>query len=306
VTVAVTGANGFLGSTLVAGLAERGAVALVRTPVEWLDAPQRRLDLLEPVDAVADALGGCDTVVHLAGHNEVVTAQDPDRGVAETILAGRHLVEGARQAGVRRVVYVSTVHVYGDRLVPGAHIDEDVAPAPRSPYAIARLAVEHLVAAAPDPVVFRLTNAVGAPIHPDVNRWTLVAPDLCRAAAATGAVALQSTGQQWRDFIALDDVTRIVLAATDGERVPAGTYNLASGTPMTVRSLATLVQDRVEAATGTRPPLQAPSPTTPDPLPYHVDTERLRALGLEAEVPLSDAVDDLVALCFSSSSVVGR
>jgi UDP-glucose 4-epimerase len=295
--VAVTGASGFLGSRILGSLAGQEPVALVRKPVAWLDARQVDVDLLEPTDRVAEALAGVSAVVHLAGHNEVVAASDPDRALAETIVIGRHVAEAARLAGVQRFVYVSTVHVYGARLVDGAVIDEDVVPAPRSAYAVARLAVEHLVAALPDAVVLRLTNAVGAPVHPDVNRWTLVAADLCRTAVATGVVQLHSTGQQWRDFIALDDVARMVVAATDVALVPQGTYNVASGHPLTVRALAELVQDRVEARTGSRPELVAPSPTGPDPEPYRVDPGRLAALGLTASVPLADAVDDIISLC---------
>ncbi|MDQ3292943.1 MAG: SDR family oxidoreductase [Actinomycetota bacterium] len=305
-SIAVTGATGFLGSRIIAELADRSPAALVRAPVTWLDdARQVEVDLLDPVERVAEALAGVDTVIHLAGHNEVVAAAEPDRALTETVLAGHRLVRAAARAGVGRIVYVSTVHVYGAQLVGAAVIDEEVPPAPRSIYAIARLAVEHLVAATPDAVVLRLTNAVGAPVHPDVNRWTLVAADLCRTATSTGAVVLQSSGQQWRDFIALDDVARIVVAATDPEAVPAGTYNVASGRAITVRALAELVQDRVEASTGSRPVLQAPAPTGPDPAPYRVDPGRLAARGLVAEVPISDAIDDIIALCLAHPTTTG-
>jgi UDP-glucose 4-epimerase len=192
---------------------------------------------------------------------------------------------------------VSTIHVYGDRLAPGAPVDESVAPAPHGSYAIARLAVEHLVADGPDPVVLRLSNAVGAPAHPEVDRWTLVAADLCRSAATTGALRLRSTGQQWRDFIGLADVVGAIAAAADPARVPAGTYNLVSGRSTTVRALAELVQDRFEAATGRRPPLEAPPPEDPDPAPYHLDPAALAAHGIEAVQPLATSIDEIIDLC---------
>src|SRR3546814_15669025 len=61
----------------------------------------------------------------------------------------------------------------------------------------------------------------------------------------------------------LADVVRAIAASTDPAKVPAGTYNLASGTSTTVRELAELVQDRVEARTGKRPTLKAPEPDGP-------------------------------------------
>ena len=298
--LAVTGAGGFLGSRLVTALAGTPVPvrALVRAPIRWLPTEdQRAVELLDAPDEVAAAFEGVDAVVHLAGHNEVVAAADPDRALAETALAGRHVVEAARKAGVGRIVYVSTIHVYGDRLAPGATVDESVPPAPHGAYAVARLAVEHLVADGPDPVVLRLSNAVGAPAHPDVDRWTLVAADLCRAAVTTGEVVLRSTGQQWRDFIGLADVVRAVLASTDPGQVPSGTYNLVSGRSTTVRDLATLVQDRHEAATGHRPRLVAPEPTGPGPAPYHLDPARLARHGLRADQPLVESVDEILELC---------
>src|SRR3546814_2666382 len=78
------------------------------------------------------------------------------------------------------VVVASTVHVYGAALRPGATVDHRTVPEPRHPYAVARLAGEHLVAGlVPSPVAVRLTNAVGAPLDGRVDRWTLV--DIGRA-----------------------------------------------------------------------------------------------------------------------------
>jgi UDP-glucose 4-epimerase len=185
-------------------------------------------------------------------------------------------------------------------------VDEDTPPAPHGTYAIARLAVEHLVTEAPDPVVLRLTNAVGAPAHPAVDRWTLVAADLCRAATTTGTLTLRSTGQQWRDFIGLADVVAAIGASADPARVPAGVYNLASGRSTTVRALAELVQDRFEARTGTRPVLEAPDPIGPDPEPYHVDPGRLVGLGLVADQPLADSIDEIIELCLTTSTSGAR
>lgn len=303
--VVVTGAAGYLGGRLAGVLGHR-ARSLVRAPVAWLPARQQvPCDLLGPVDDLAAALAGAAAVVHLAGHNEVVAAAEPARARDETVAMAEAVRDAARAAGVARVVYVSTIHVYGDHLAPGAHVTEDVPAAPRSAYAEARWACEEALRAGGDldVVVLRLSNAVGAPADPTVDRWTLVASDLCRTAVLDGRVVLRSSGMQWRDFIALEDAARLVARCVD-PAVPAGTYNLASGRSSTVRSLAELVQDRVALRTGTRPALEAPPVTGgPDPA-YTLDVRALAAHGLRAERTLEEAVDEIVDHCLKHESVL--
>jgi UDP-glucose 4-epimerase len=146
--------------------------------------------------------------------------------------------------------------------------------------------------------VLRLTNAVGAPVDVDVDRWTLVATDLARQAVRTGELVLRSSGLQWRDFVALADVCDAVLRAADpGGGIAPGTYNLGTGTPHTVRDVAELVQSSFEAHTGTRLPLQT-APAEPDPpAPYTVAVDRLASAGWRVRSSLADGVDELVRFC---------
>ena len=312
--VAVTGASGYLGSRLVRALDAGGAVVVpvVRKAVPYLPAAaQVELDLLSAGPALVGALDGADAIVHLAGHNEVVAAQEPERALAETLLATQRVVQAAMAAGVDRLVYLSTVHVYGTQLAPGARIDEDTCPTPRAGYAIARLASEHLAAQAADGgvevVVLRLTNGVGAPAHPAVNRWTLVATDLCRQAVRTGELVLHSSGQQWRDFVALTDVCDAIGRSADPDGgIAPGTFNLASGQPLTVRGIAELVQDRFEERTGTRPALRTAPPIDDPPAAYTVSPDLLAAAGWRASSSVADGVDELVAFCIDNKEDLTR
>lgn len=215
-------------------------------------------------------------------------------------------------AGVKRFVYMSTMHVYGTRIAEDAVLTEDLRPEPRALYAIARLASEHvasgLSAGGMEVVVLRLTNSLGAPAHPSVDRWTLVSNDLCRQGVLTERLELRSSGVQWRDFVALADVHAVVAAACrfDTVALPAGTYNLGSGNPMTVRALAGLVQDAFERHTGGRPDLVAPAPEGPRPRPYHVSVDRLAAHGLRTGTPVEQAVDETVRFCIEHKEALPR
>jgi UDP-glucose 4-epimerase len=287
----------------VATLGERPVRALVRKRVDYLPPDsQVEVDLAgDPRHELVEAFAGASAVVHLAGHNEVVSAAEPDRALGETVVLSRHVADAARAAGVPRLVYVSTVHVYGARMLPGAVLTEEVPAEPRSTYAVARLASEHLIAEAGagdvDVVVLRLTNAVGAPVDAAVDRWSLVALDLCREAARRGTLTLRTPGLQWRDFVDLGGVCRVLVGCA-GPNAPApGTYNLGSGRPTTVRALAELIRQRFEVRTGRAPELVAPAADGPAPAPYVVDVERLAAAGWRVDAPLTEPLDELIEFC---------
>jgi UDP-glucose 4-epimerase len=278
--------------------------ALSREAVPWLMAEQLEMDLAEAsVEELRSACAGMDAIVHLAGENEVAARVRPAAALAATVVATEKLVEAAAGAGVGRLVYLSTVHVYGERMQPGAVLAEDLRPEPRAVYSISRLACEHVAAMLKAEgtrlVVLRLTNAVGAPEHPSVDRWTLVANDLCRQGATRGELELRSSGMQWRGFVPMRDACSIIAAAATARdsQLPSGTYNLGSGHPLTVRELAELIRDSFERHTGVRPPLRAPSAGQDRPAPYRVSVERLRHHGLSAASPLAAAVDETVSFC---------
>lgn len=305
--VLVTGAGGYIGGRLIARLqaAGCGVRALVREPAPYLgEVPQAVHDLtLAQARALRSDCEGVQAVVHLAGENEVVAADRPAAALAATVVATERLAEACAAAGVRRLVYLSTVHVYGARMQPGARLCEEMRPEPRSAYAISRLASEHVAAALAaggyELVVLRLTNSVGAPIDPRVDRWSLVANDLCRQGALEGRLRLRSSGTQWRDFVALEDVCAGILAAAgvQGPTLPPGTYNLGSGRSSTVRALAQMIQDAFERLTGERPELLAPDPEDDAPGPYQVEVQRAAEHGVRASGTLREAVEETVRFC---------
>jgi UDP-glucose 4-epimerase len=277
--------------------------ALARHPAPWLPIAPAVGELTD--DALDAALDGIDAVVHLAGANEVAAAADPEGTTAATVAAARAVVSAARRAGTTRLVYVSTVHVYGAAITDGADLTEETEAAPIAAYAAARLACEAVCADSDvDTVVLRLTNGVGAPPDPAVDRWSLVANDLCRQAVMTERVELRTHGLQWRDFVPLADAVDAIRRAVDPAQLPRGTYNLASGHPRTVRDLAGLVQDAAEQQLGARPPLHAPAAPGHAPAPYTVSIERLAAQGWKPEASLRDAIDETIAFCLAHREVL--
>ncbi|HVX18972.1 MAG TPA: NAD(P)-dependent oxidoreductase [Acidimicrobiales bacterium] len=296
--VAVTGASGYVGGRLVEALRAAGCPVrpLVRHTHAWLGADQVEVDLLAAgaSSRLEGTFDGVDAVVHLAGPNETAGSEEI---LTATIVGTDRVARAAQAAGVQRLVYLSTMHVYGAAIRDGAVLTEATVPEPRHPYGVARLASEHLAASGPDPVILRLTNSVGAPAEPSVDRWSLVANDLARQAVTTGTVRLATSGRQRRDFCALADVCSwLTAAATSRDRVAAGTYNVGSGHTIEVLELAGLVADAVAHETGRRPEVVV-GPDGPQAVDYRVDVGRAAGVGLGPTTPLGDAVAETVAAC---------
>jgi nucleoside-diphosphate-sugar epimerase len=118
----VTGATGFLGGRLTGKLRARGddVVALVRRDDVELDAELVHGDLSDR-DALRRAIEGCDAVFHAAAMYKVGIPRSERAAMVEANVRGTENVLDAA-AGVTRVVYVSTVNVFGN--THGTIVDE--------------------------------------------------------------------------------------------------------------------------------------------------------------------------------------
>lgn len=148
--VLVTGASGFVGNALVARLAAQGRYrvrAAVRRPVDALDrrAEQVRIGDLDGATDWDAALAGVHAVVHAAARVHVMqdTAAEPLQAFRTVNVDGTlQLARRAVAAGVRRLVYVSSIKVNGEVTAPGRPFRADDPPAPADPYGVSKREAE--------------------------------------------------------------------------------------------------------------------------------------------------------------------
>ena len=213
------------------------------------------------------------------------------------------MLRAAIKAGVERFIYFSTAHVYGSPLA--GVLTENSLPRPQHPYAITHRTAEDFVLAAWDKkeiegIVVRLSNGFGAPERADVNRWTLLANDLCKQAVVDKKLVMRSSGLQSRDFITLEDVARAVLHLLNlpAQACGNGLFNLGGENAMRIIDVAQRVADRSEAALGFRPEVQRPLPApgeTTIPLDYRID--KLKATGFSLLSNMDKEIDNTLKLC---------
>jgi len=131
--VAVTGASGFVGQALVAGLRAAGHDVVPLSRAEGVD--------YEDADAMRRSFAGCGAVVHLAARAHV---GGDDGAFASNVAAARVAAQAAREAAVDRFVHVSSIGVNGNA-THGKPFTEDDVPAPAEPYARSKWRAEQVV-----------------------------------------------------------------------------------------------------------------------------------------------------------------
>jgi UDP-glucose 4-epimerase len=254
-TILVTGGAGFIGSHIATALVERGDrvrvldnlstgfkanLAGIIDRIEFIEG-----DLLDE-KAVAKAVDGVDCVFH-----EAALASVP-RSVANPLASHAHCVTGtvtllnaARLAKVRRVVYAASSSAYGDQ--PYCSKREIDLPAPLSPYAAAKLACEYYCQAFTatyglETVAIRYFNVFGPRQDPN-SEYSAVIPRFITAMLSGKQPVIYGDGGQSRDFTFVANVVKANLLAADAPGVGGRMFNAANGKSTDLLTLIRLLNE---------------------------------------------------------------
>ncbi len=245
----VTGGAGFIGSHLVEGLLARGHQVRVLDDLSTgklanLKAVRDRVEVVEgsitDPAAVARAVQGREVVYHLAALPSVTRSVEEPVLSHEVCATGTvQVLDAARRAKVRRVVYAASSSAYGD--IPGAVRREDEPVSPMSPYAAAKLAGEHYCRCFTtvyglETVRLRFFNIFGPRQDPKSPYTGVIA--LFMAAMAEGRTPrIDGDGLQSRDFTYVENVVQALTKAADAPAAVGNVYNIGTGGSTTVLDL---------------------------------------------------------------------
>ena len=244
----ITGATGLLGSHIVEQLAERGerVRALVRpaSDVAFLRSLGAELvtgDLRDP-RSLAHAVAGADTVYHCA-------SRVGDYGTwkefkAEVIDATRNVMAASRAAGVKRVLHVSSVAVYGHRpRVPAEGIAEDQPLGGRplfwDHYGSSKIGAEKAARQLfPEVTIVRPTWVLGPRDRHGLTRLV--------QALRGGWVSMVGSGDNLLNIVYAADVARGAILAATVPQARGQTYHLCSEGEVTQRQFLTALTDALD------------------------------------------------------------
>ena len=246
--ILITGGTGYIGGRLAKCLSgEHKVLVSSRNPQD-----KKNQDLYRDLEIIdhhslfnLENFPVVDTIIHLAALNEIDSVTKPSDAIRVNVDETRIILENGISCGVKRFIYFSTAHIYGAPLA--GNINETMLPRPAHPYSITHRAAEDYIIAATDQkrilgTVLRLSNSFGAPVSKDVNRWTLLANDLCRQAVEKGEMTLHTNGCQYRDFVCMTDVEEVIsFMIKKDSPLKYIVYNLGSGSSMRVIDMARLI-----------------------------------------------------------------
>lgn len=242
--VLLTGATGFLGQSIVEAGVSAGLELLAGSrhpsPDARSSARPIRVDLGD-LGSLREAAVGADVVIHAAGlaHVGEPPATPASRFVAVNVDGTRHLVQACADAGVRRVVLVSSVAVYGHGERPG--VREDAECRPQTAYARSKRGAEHEATRLAtdhdlDLVILRLATLYGPGDPGNVGR-------LIRA-ILRGRFVWVGHGTNLKSLLHRDDAARACLAAA--LREPTGAPAAAGPRIFNVSSPPRAMRDIVQ------------------------------------------------------------
>ena len=254
----VTGGAGFIGSYIAEALLARGEsirildnlstgyqqnMAHLSGDIEFLEGDVRD-------DAVvARAVQGVEVVFHQAAlasvHRSLSQPQETHAVCATGTLI---LLDQARQAGVRRVLYAASSSAYGNQQQV-CKTETDLA-TPASPYAASKLAGEHYCRSfyktyGLETVCLRYFNVFGPRQDPN-SPYSAVIPLFIRAMLSGKQPVIFGDGQQSRDFVFVKDIVRGNLLAADAEDAAGRVINLATSEQTSLLELIALLNEMLD------------------------------------------------------------
>lgn len=221
--ILVTGATGFIGKNLVKRLLNLGYELSILVHSRGGFDGRKGLDIFHgnilKKDTLDDAVKGCDLVAHLAGtfFGDIYELN---------VLGTLNILEACVEFNVKKIVFSSSVAVYGETPIEGA--SEETNPSPKTPYGLSKFLAETALEYYSNVyglqcVAVRLLSVYGP------NNDKGVIHDFINSIVHDKSVTIHGEGEQIRDFLYVDDAVEGLIRAMEFVSKEFGIYNITTG-----------------------------------------------------------------------------
>lgn len=296
----ITGVAGFIGSRIakrfllegydVVGVDNLHTGFLKNVP-EGVDF--RNCDVRDRDKLLGCCLGQYDAILHLAGQSSgEISFDDPVADLGMNAITTLNLVELSMKTSTSKIVYASSMSVYGDQVSSDGVVSENSRCSPLSCYGISKLAAERYLrcfSSQVDYVNLRMFNVYGPGQDLSNLRQGMVSIFVAQA-IKNKHISVKGSLGRFRDFIYIDDVVEAwYRAATDNE-VSEMSLNLGTG-------VKTSVGDLIEAIRLKEPEITVEelAGTPGDQFGIVADTEKLsKVLDVSEFTRLDEGIDNML------------
>jgi len=304
--VGVTGGAGYIGSTLVLKLLERGdEVISVDNQVigdykHLAEHPlggksKRIVGDIRDIDLLLESWRDCDAVAHLAALPGLVRCnENPEEAVSINIYGTYQVMEAARRLDIKRVVFCSSAATYGTPLkLP---VTEDHPQRPLNLYGVTKLAGEQILNTYYDnygieTVNLRFGNVYGVGLY---TRWNTVIPKFVKQALNGEKITVYGDGEYSRDFVHVFDITKALILGMTTPRVGGEAFNVG-GETLTINEVAAIIIEEVIKATGVYPEAVKTPPRKGETKKFSYDLSKIRSmLGFQNDWNVRDGIKQLI------------
>ena len=208
-------------------------------------------------NSLNDACNMVDIVIHASGLNAQECSSDPEKALLVNGVYTQNLVNAAIKQSVKKIIYLSTAHVYSDNLL--GVITEDTPTVNTHPYATSHVTGENAVLSSIRQgrikgAVVRIANVFGSPVSKDVNCWMLLVNDLCKQAVVEKSLTLKNDSKTVRDFVTIRDFCSVTRLLIEVENI-ANIVNIGSGKACSIGDIAIKIQSNCLNVLGFEPPI---------------------------------------------------
>ncbi len=304
--VALTGGAGYIGSTLVAKLVERGDTVVSVDNQSIGDYGHLKsvksgggagllVGDIRDQKLLEEKWKGCDAVAHLAAIPGLVRCRDnPEEAVSVNVYGTHCVMEAARRLDIKRVVFCSSAATYG---VPvRMPVAEDHPLRPLNLYGVTKVSGEQIINTYWDnhgieTANLRFGNIYGVGVF---TRWDTVIPKFVNQAVNGEPLTVYGDGEYSRDFVHVQDITKAMMLSITTPGIGGETFNVG-GETLTINRLAEIVKEELAKETGKEAEAVNTSPRLGETKKFSYDLKKIRGrLGFANDWTVRKGVKQLI------------